>query len=63
MQLCFVAFLPDILDSGAKGRDAYLKLLAAQADRVTGRPTSHFVWIEGSSQPELEASFDVGGFG
>ncbi|MEW5313174.1 MAG: hypothetical protein WDW38_004763 [Sanguina aurantia] len=61
--LCFVAFLPNILDSGAKGRNAYLKMLKAQADRVTGRPTSHFVWIEGSSQPELEASFDVGGFG
>jgi hypothetical protein len=32
-QLCFFAFLPDILDTGAKGRNEYLQILRDLASK------------------------------
>ncbi|KAL6763389.1 thioredoxin-like protein [Haematococcus lacustris] len=61
-QLCFIAFLPDILDSKAAGRKAYLSTLKKLADKFKDRPFS-YLWAQGGSQPELEANLEVGGFG
>jgi hypothetical protein len=32
-QLCFFAFLPDILDTGAAGRNAYIQILKDLASK------------------------------
>eukprot|EP00887_Chlorella_sp_A99_P006680 scaffold3.g6680.t1 len=65
-QLCLVAFLPHILDSkarlGAEGRNRLVAILKGLTTLYKDRPFSYF-WAEGSSQPGLEANFDVGGFG
>lgn len=61
-QLCLVAFLPHILDSKAKGRNAHIEMLQEIALLYKERPFSWF-WTEGGSQPSLEESVSVGGYG
>eukprot|EP00877_Chromochloris_zofingiensis_P007928 jgi/Chrzof1/3389/Cz12g23180.t1_PDI4 len=62
--LCFLAFLPNILDSKAAGRQAYLDPLKQLAETNKGRPWSFSVlWTEGGKQPDLESNFGIGGFG
>lgn len=61
-QLCTVAFLPHILDSGASGRNEYIELLQSLADKYKSRPFG-WLWTEGAAQPKLEGIVDVGGFG
>lgn len=61
-QLCLVAFLPHILDSKSKGRNAAIDMLKELSLRYKDRPFSWF-WAEGGSQPKLEANMDIGGFG
>ncbi|KAK9151532.1 hypothetical protein Syun_009841 [Stephania yunnanensis] len=39
--ICFVAFLPDILDSGAEGRKKYLELLLSVAEKFERSPHRH----------------------
>lgn len=58
--LCIVAFLPNVLDSGAAGRNAYIDTLKAGAEAFKGRPFS-FLWAEGGTQSALEGNVDVGG--
>nr|GMD30113.1 protein disulfide isomerase-like 2-3 [Ipomoea batatas] len=53
--LCFVAFLPDILDSKAEGRNKYLEMLLSVAE--------NFVWAAAGKQPDLEKHVGVGGYG
>ncbi|KAK9133181.1 hypothetical protein Scep_012709 [Stephania cephalantha] len=53
--ICFVAFLPDILDSGAEGRKKYLELLLSVAE--------NYVWTASGKQPDLEKKVGVGGYG
>lgn len=36
--ICFVAFLPDILDSKAEGRNKYIKLLLSVAEKFRRSP-------------------------
>ncbi len=48
-----MAFLPNILDSGADGRNAYLAILKELAEKYKGRPFS-YLWAEGGSQSDLE---------
>eukprot|EP00271_Cylindrocystis_brebissonii_P009387 TRINITY_DN241_c0_g1_i1.p1 TRINITY_DN241_c0_g1~~TRINITY_DN241_c0_g1_i1.p1 ORF type:complete len:455 (-),score=83.18 TRINITY_DN241_c0_g1_i1:550-1914(-) len=60
--VCFVAFLPDILDTGADGRTKYLNLLMAAADKYKQHLYS-YVWTAASVQPELEQALGVGGYG
>lgn len=60
--LCFVAFLPHILDSKAEGRKKYLEAVAALADKFKLLPYSYF-WAEGLQQKALEESVGVGGYG
>jgi protein disulfide-isomerase A6 len=61
-QLCLVAFLPHILDSGVAGRNAFLETLAQVAAAYKERPFSWF-WAEGGAQTGLEANVGVGGYG
>lgn len=42
--ICFVAFLPDILDSKAEGRNKYLNLLLSVAEKFKKSPYRS-VWI------------------
>jgi len=60
--ICFVAFLPDILDSKAEGRNKYLELLLSVAEKFKRSPYS-FVWAAAGKQPDLEKQVGVGGYG
>ncbi|KAH1263423.1 Protein disulfide isomerase-like 2-3 [Glycine max] len=53
--ICFVAFLPDILDSKAEGRNRYLQQLLSVAE--------NYVWVAAGKQPDLEKNVGVGGYG
>ncbi|KAK1353648.1 hypothetical protein POM88_052013 [Heracleum sosnowskyi] len=60
--ISFVAFLPDILDSKAEGRNKYLELLLSVAEKFKTKPYS-YVWAAAGKQPELEKQVGVGGYG
>ncbi|KAD6454142.1 hypothetical protein E3N88_08848 [Mikania micrantha] len=60
--ICFVAFLPDILDSKAEGRNKYLETLLSIAEKFKRDPYS-YVWAAAGKQPELEKNVGVGGYG
>lgn len=61
-RVCFIVFLPDLLDTQAAGRNAYIKVLKKTAETFKDKPYSYF-WVQGGAQPQLEHSLDVGGFG
>ena len=61
-QLCTIAFLPHILDSGAAGRNEYITMLQSLADKYKTRPFG-WLWAEGAGQTKLEEAVDIGGFG
>jgi len=60
--LCVLAFLPNILDSKAKGRNAYIEVVRSVADAYKTRPFT-YLWVEGYQQLNLESAFGVGGAG
>lgn len=60
--ICFVAFLPDILDSMAEGRNKYLEMMLSVAEKFKRSPYS-FVWAAAGKQPNLEKKLGVGGYG
>ncbi|CAI8586514.1 unnamed protein product [Vicia faba] len=60
--ICFVAFLPDILDSKAEGRNKYLQQLLTVAGKFKRSPYS-YVWVAAGKQPDLEQNVGVGGYG
>lgn len=60
--ICFVAFLPDILDSKAEGRNKYLQMLLSVAEKFQRSPYS-FIWAEAGKQSDLEKHVGVGGYG
>nr|GEW67537.1 protein disulfide isomerase-like 2-3 [Tanacetum cinerariifolium] len=60
--ICFVAFLPDILDSKAEGRNKYLETLLSVAEKFKRDPYS-YVWAAAGKQPGLENHIGVGGYG
>ncbi|WOL08851.1 protein disulfide isomerase-like 2-3 isoform X2 [Canna indica] len=60
--ICFVAFLPDILDSKAEGRNKYLQILLSVAEKFKRSPYS-FVWSAAGKQADLENHVGVGGYG
>ena len=62
LQICFIAFLPDIRETQAEGRNALIALEQALADKNKRRPFG-WVWVAAGSQPTLEKALDVGGFG
>lgn len=61
-QLCFVAFLPHILDSMTEGRNNYIQILKTVAEKYKQRSFG-WIWAEGGQNFEFEQSLDVGGFG
>ncbi|PON48507.1 DnaJ-like, partial [Parasponia andersonii] len=60
--ICFVAFLPDILDSKAEGRNKYLQQLLSVAEKFKKSPYS-YVWAAAGKQLDLEQRVGVGGYG
>ncbi|KAI4319879.1 hypothetical protein MLD38_033425 [Melastoma candidum] len=60
--ICFVSFLPDILDTKAEGRNRYLQMLLMVAEKFKRSPYS-FVWAAAGKQPDLEKLVGVGGYG
>ncbi|EFJ25662.1 hypothetical protein SELMODRAFT_232026 [Selaginella moellendorffii] len=60
--ICFVTFLPDILDSKADGRNQYLDILKNLATKF-GKDPYGYLWAEAGKQPSLEKAVQVGGYG
>jgi len=60
--ICFVSFLPDILDTRAEGRNSYLEQLMSVAEKFKRSPYS-YVWAAAGKQPALERAVGVGGYG
>ncbi|CAK4662850.1 unnamed protein product [Aphanomyces euteiches] len=56
--ICVVALLPHIIDSGAAGRESYLKEVDGAAKLVRGKPF-RFSWVQGGDQDKLESAFDL----
>ncbi|CAG03659.1 unnamed protein product [Tetraodon nigroviridis] len=61
-QLCVIAVLPHILDTGAEGRNGYLEVMMKMADKYKKKMWG-WLWTEAGAQLELEASLGIGGFG
>jgi len=60
--LCLVAILPDILDTGAKGRNDYIKILKSVEDKNKKAPIG-LVWAAAGQQPTIEKVLELGGSG
>eukprot|EP00850_Spirogloea_muscicola_P002953 SM000011S19131 [mRNA] locus=s11:1045091:1047897:- [translate_table: standard] len=60
--ICFLAFLPNILDTGAEGRNKYLGILKEVSEHFKKSAYS-YVWAEASKQAALEKAVGVGGYG
>lgn len=61
-QLCIVAVLPHILDTGASGRNAYLEVMLKMADKYKKKMWG-WLWAEAGAQLDMETSLGIGGFG
>lgn len=61
-QLCIIAFLPHILDSGASGRNTYIDVLKTSGEKYK-KNNWGWLWSEAMAQDKLEESLGVGGFG
>ncbi|XP_066453352.1 protein disulfide-isomerase A6 isoform X2 [Eleutherodactylus coqui] len=61
-QLCIVAVLPHILDTGASGRNSYLEVMLKMADKYKKKMWG-WLWTEAGAQPDLETALGIGGFG
>ncbi|KAM3931411.1 protein disulfide-isomerase A6 [Leptodactylus fuscus] len=61
-QLCIVAVLPHILDTGAAGRNAYLEVMLKLADKYKKKMWG-WLWTEAGAQMDLETALGIGGFG
>lgn len=61
-QLCVIAVLPHILDTGAAGRNAYLEVMIKMAEKYKKKMWG-WLWTESGAQMDLESSLGIGGFG
>lgn len=61
-QLCVIAVLPHILDTGAAGRNGYLEVMMKMAEKYKKKMWG-WLWTEAGAQDQLEASLGIGGFG
>uniref|UniRef100_A0A672GV34 Protein disulfide-isomerase A6 n=1 Tax=Salarias fasciatus TaxID=181472 RepID=A0A672GV34_SALFA len=61
-QLCVIAVLPHILDTGASGRNAYLEVMKKMAEKYKKKMWG-WLWTEAGVQMDLESSLGIGGFG
>ncbi|KAG7248824.1 hypothetical protein CRUP_032757 [Coryphaenoides rupestris] len=59
-QLCVIAVLPHILDTGASGRNSYLEVVKKMADKYKKKMWG-WLWTEGGAQMELESALGIGG--
>lgn len=60
--ICYVAILPDILDTGAEGRNKYIDMLRTVGDKFKKNRYS-YVWAPAGAQPDLEKAVGIGGYG
>jgi len=58
-KLCIIAFLPHILDDGAKGRQATLDMLLKAYKGSARKSFFKFLWAEGGKQQKLEEAFNM----
>ncbi|XP_077344913.1 protein disulfide-isomerase A6 isoform X2 [Lithobates pipiens] len=61
-QLCVIAVLPHILDTGAAGRNAYLEVMLKLADKYKKKMWG-WLWAEAGTQLDMETALGIGGFG
>lgn len=61
-QICVVAVLPDILDTGAEGRNRYIKMLTDLGEKYKKKSWG-WVWTAPGMHPKLEDTLGFGGFG
>lgn len=61
-QLCIVAILPHILDCQSECRNRYLGILRTLGEKHKKKMWG-WLWAEAGSQPEVEDSLNIGGFG
>ncbi|KAM9839938.1 protein disulfide-isomerase A6 isoform 2-T2 [Aulostomus maculatus] len=61
-QLCVIAVLPHILDTGAAGRNGYLEVMMKMAEKYK-KMMWGWLWTEAGAQMDLESSLGIGGFG
>ncbi|XP_063080305.1 protein disulfide-isomerase A6-like [Engraulis encrasicolus] len=61
-QLCIIAVLPHILDTGASGRNGYLEVMLKMADKYKQKSWG-WLWTEAGAQMDLESALGIGGFG
>ena len=57
--ICILAGLPHIVESGAAGRRKYQETVGKVAKAFRSSMAFSFLWFQGSSQPELEASLEL----
>jgi len=60
--LCIVSFLPDILDTQAAGRNAYLNVLKELGEKYKKKQWG-WLWTSAGVHSNLEQALGVGGFG
>lgn len=60
--ICIVAVLPHILDTGASGRNQYLKIMKSMGEKYKKKQWG-WIWAEAGAQPKLEDALGMGGFG
>lgn len=60
--LCVVAFLPHILDCQSSCRNGHIEDMKKLGEKYKKKDWG-WLWTEGMTQPDLEASVEVGGFG
>jgi len=60
--ICLISILPDILDTQAAGRNAYLETLKQLGDKYKKRKWG-WAWSFAGEQDKLEAALEVGGAG
>ncbi|XP_040204527.1 protein disulfide-isomerase A6 isoform X2 [Rana temporaria] len=61
-QLCVIAVLPHILDTGASGRNSYLEVMLKLADKYKKKMWG-WLWAEAGTQLDMETALGIGGFG
>jgi len=60
--ICVVAILPHILDCQSKCRNDHIKMLTKLGEKYKQKQWG-WIWAEAMTQPALENSLDIGGFG
>lgn len=60
--ICIVSILPDILDTGAEGRNSYLKVVKDLGDKYKKRKFG-WVWSFAGEQDKLQDVLEIGGAG